>query len=568
MNKQDIIQACVVFIFISIAVFVTLNQTEPPNALPVSAPTTEFSAERSIEHIKIIAQGIRIPGTPEYAIPRDYVMGELTAMGLNSEIQRTTCSMPEDFQAYLGWTNVPTVEVENIISRIEGTSTQEAILLVAHLDTTPYGPGATDDGSGVAVLLETARALLSGSPLRNSIILLFTGPEETGSFGAVAFIKEHPWIEDVKLVINVDAGGLTGPSELTSTSPDNGWLIHELARADSYVYGSSSSGEGASDFVPFKYYGFSGYAFDFSWDRRIHTPYDNVENLNPSSIQHQGHHTLSLTKHFGNLESLEDPKDPSPIFFNVLRLGFVNYSTVWVIPITLVVVLIFVGVVALGFRRNILTRSGIGLGVLTFLVSLISAPLIVSILWIVLSSTVSAYQVNYLGHAPNEQLLLALFFSVALALSNTLYVLIQRFRQVSVPDLTIGAYAILTVATVVFSVVMPESSFASAWPGFFSFLAVGYWFYSLSDDIESVSIEQLVVLILGALIPIALILQVSIASFMSSEANDWFLPIGFFVMLLGLLVPQMQIISRPNKWWLPVSTWVVTALLLVTVLIV
>jgi hypothetical protein len=40
--------------------------------------------------------------------------------------------------------------VKNIITRIAGTESQEAILLVAHLDSR-NGPGATDNGSGVAV---------------------------------------------------------------------------------------------------------------------------------------------------------------------------------------------------------------------------------------------------------------------------------------------------------------------------------------------------------------------------------------------------------------------------------
>ncbi len=258
-----------------------------------------------------------------------------------------------------------------------------------------------------------------------------------------------------------------------------------MTKADSYIYGTSASGMGSSDFIPFKYYGFSGYGFDFSWDRRIHTPLDNVENLNPSSIQHQGYHALSLAKHFGNLDSLEDPKDPNPIYFNVLRLGFVSYSTSWVIPIMLVTVLVFVGVVSLGFRRNILTKSGIGLGALIFVISLISAPLLVSVMWILISSIVPGYQINYLGHAPNELLLLTLFASVTIALSNTWYALIQRFRQVSTPDLTIGAYVIIAATNVGFSVAMPEASFVSTWPGLFVFLAVGYWFYSTNNVKES-----------------------------------------------------------------------------------
>jgi hypothetical protein len=575
MNKQHTIQAIVVFVVIAIAVFVVINQTLPPDTLPTGAPASEFSADRAIEHIKVIAQEIRIPGTPEYEKPRDYVMDKLTAMGLSPEIQRTTVSVPAELLAQLGrpsdLPDLPPEEVENIMARIEGTETREAILLVAHLDTTPNGPGATDDGSGVAVLLETARALHAAPLLRNSVILLFTGPEETGLHGAVAFITEHPWIEDVKLVVNFDAGGLTGPSELTSTSPDNGWLIREVAKADPYIYGSSASGEGRSDFNAFKFYGFSGYAFDYSWDRRIHTPLDNLENLNPSSIQHQGYHALSLASHFGNLDSLEDPKDPNPIYFNILRLGFVHYPATWVIPIMLVIVLVFAGVVALGFRRKVLTPSGIGLGALVFVTSLITAPFLVSALWALLSGTVPTYQVTYLGHAVNEPLLLALFACIAIALTTTWYALIQKVRQVSAPDLTIGAYVLLAVVTIVFAIAMSEASFLSAWAGLFSFLAVGYWFYSIKDDLESFSISysigQLLVLILAAIVAIALMLPVIVASFMASEANDWFLPIALMVMLLGLLVPQLHIITRPNRWWLPAAAWVAAAILLVAALL-
>jgi hypothetical protein len=566
MKKQYIVQAIVSLIVLAAAVFVTIDQTLPPEALPASAPATEFSAERAIVHIKVIATEPRQVGRPGFDYARDYVMSELTALGLNPEIQRTTVTVPAELLAQLGGPpGLPPEEVENVIARIGGTENQEAILLVAHLDSR-NGPGASDDGSGVSVLLETARALQAGPPLRYSVILLFTGPEETGLHGAVAFITEHPWIEDVKLVINFDAGGLSGPSELTNTSPDKGWLIREATKADSTLYGSSASGEGGSDFNAFKFYGFSGYAFDYSWDRRIHTPLDNVENLNPSSIQHQGYHALSLASHFGNLDSLEDPKEPNPIYFNILRLGFVHYPATLVIPIALVVLLLFAGVVALGFKRKVLTPSGIGLGVLVLVISLITAPLLVTAVWALLSGGVTTYQETFLGHAVNEPLLLALFTSTTIALATTWYALLQKVRRVSVPDLTIGAYILIAAATIVFAIAMPEASL-STWAGLFSFLAVGYWFYSIKDDLESFTIGQLVVLVLAAIVTIALMLPVIIASFMGAEAGDWMLPIALMVMLLGLLVPQLQIITRPNKWWLPVAAWVTAAILLVAALL-
>ena len=89
MKKQTIIQAIIVFVVIAAAVFVVIDQTLPPNALPASAPATEFSAERAIEHIKVIAQEPRISGSLGYENARDYVMDELKALGLNPETQKT-----------------------------------------------------------------------------------------------------------------------------------------------------------------------------------------------------------------------------------------------------------------------------------------------------------------------------------------------------------------------------------------------------------------------------------------------------------------------------------------------
>lgn len=235
MKRLLIIQAIITLAVLVAAAFVTLVRVLPPKDLPTSAQVTEFSAERAMEHIRVIAQEPRLVGSPGFESARDYVMGELAAMGLTPEVQRARISIPVGFRQHMGWPVWPAQDVENIVARIDGTETDEAIMLVSHLDTVSSSPGATDDGNGVAVLLETARALKAGPPLRNSVILLFTAPEEAGFHGALAFILEHSWIEDVKLVINFDAGGLTGPSELTNTSPDAGWLIRELATADPYA---------------------------------------------------------------------------------------------------------------------------------------------------------------------------------------------------------------------------------------------------------------------------------------------------------------------------------------------
>jgi hypothetical protein len=551
-KRKELFQAIIVFLVIAAAVFVAIDQTLPPSALPADAAVTEFSAGRAMEHIKKIAQQPRQVGEPGFELAREYVMETLKEWGLDAQLQQTEVTVPQAFLSYYGWDIEPTRKVENILARMEGSASQDAVLLVAHLDSTG-GPGASDDAHGVAVLLETARALLAGPQPRNTIIFLFTAPEETGLHGSAAFILEHPWSKQVKLVINFDAGGLSGPSELTNLSPRSGWLIRNLAKADPYVFASSGYGAGDSDFNTFRFYGFSGYAFDYARDRRKHTAFDTIENLNPASIQHQGYHALSLAHYFGNLDSLTDTKEPDPIFFNILRLGLLHYSQGMGIVITVICSLVFAGVMAVGIRKKLLTSRGIGLGTLVFLVSLVTAPLLVRIFWAILSNTVPTYEVKYYGHAVNEPLLLALFTSMEMAIISTWYALLQIIKRVNLPDLTMGALALLFVAMVALTITSPESSYSLTWSLLITLLANGFWFYSIRKDSNAFSAGQIIGFLVATIVTIVLFVPGIYMIFTGSNTDDLFLSMVMLVITAGLLVAPLHIITRPCKWWLAIA---------------
>ena len=120
--------------------------------------------------------------------------------------------------------------VHNVVARLPGRDPSRAVLLVAHYDSVPTAAGAADDGSGVAALLETARALRSGPPPRNDIIFLFTDGEERGLLGAQAFLREDPWAYAAGVVLNFDSPGSSSPALMYETSPGNGLLVaHYLA---------------------------------------------------------------------------------------------------------------------------------------------------------------------------------------------------------------------------------------------------------------------------------------------------------------------------------------------------
>ena len=77
----------------------------------------------------------------------------------------------------------------NVIATLKGTVNPELIYVVSsHYDSVAGGPGADDDSSGTAALLETAR-LLSGRPQPATIIFASFTAEEAGLLGSREFVR-------------------------------------------------------------------------------------------------------------------------------------------------------------------------------------------------------------------------------------------------------------------------------------------------------------------------------------------------------------------------------------------
>ena len=450
--------APLVFAILVSVTLVTVARTLPPSPLPADTPAVEFSAERAVRHIRVIATQPRPTGSSANATARDYILSALKDLGLETETQRDG-------------------DLENILGKIAGTRSSDAVLLTAHLDSVIEGPGATDDGSGVAVLLETARALVSDAPLQNTVMFLFTDFEEGGTIGARKFIASHPWARDVRLVIGFDAGGLSGPGTLSATSANNGWLIRQLAKADPYIVGSSAINalaDSGTDFGhAFKTAGFSGYAFDLYWDRRIHTPEDNIENVNLSSLQHQGYHALALARYFGHLDRLTDPQEPDAVYFSIWRLLTVAYSSTWAVPIAVAVAGVFGGVLAFGLRRRILTWGGMGYGAVIVLTGLCLAPL-PSIL---LGNWMAGLPFRFVGRSLDQPPEVGAVVLLALGLIVLWYSVSSRIKSAGLPDLALGALAPLLAGMIGTAIFLPELSFALTWPLLLSLLACAHWFY-------------------------------------------------------------------------------------------
>ncbi len=84
-------------------------------------------------------------------------------------------------------------EASNVLGEIRGTDlADEVVMLGAHFDTWHASPNASDNTSGVAVMLEAARILnaIGARPRRTIRVALWSG-EEQGLFGSTAYVREH-----------------------------------------------------------------------------------------------------------------------------------------------------------------------------------------------------------------------------------------------------------------------------------------------------------------------------------------------------------------------------------------
>jgi hypothetical protein len=84
-------------------------------------------------------------------------------------------------------------EANNVLGEIRGTDrVDEVVMLGAHFDTWHASPNASDNTSGVAVMLEAMRILkaVGAQPRRTIRIALWSG-EEQGLYGSRAYVREH-----------------------------------------------------------------------------------------------------------------------------------------------------------------------------------------------------------------------------------------------------------------------------------------------------------------------------------------------------------------------------------------
>lgn len=298
-----------------------------PTPKAANAPDTAFSSARALATVVDLARAPHPPGSPEHDRIRGVLVERLEALGLEPEVHVHRVSRRASPTA-----PVTVATIRNVIARLPGAASTGTLVLMAHYDGRTVSRAAGDDASGVAVILETLRALQASEfQPDNDLLVLFTDAEESGLFGARGFVDQHLDSSDVRLVMNVEMRGGGGPSVMFETATENGWAIEQLKALDPYPSAHSMSLEvyrrmpNDTDFSPFRDAGVQGLNFAAIGRGSVyHQAYDDPAHLDEATLQHHGARLLAVARGMAT-QPLDQVGGPDRAYTTLPFIGLLSW---------------------------------------------------------------------------------------------------------------------------------------------------------------------------------------------------------------------------------------------------
>ena len=205
---------------------------------------------------------------------------------------------------------------QNVVADLPGSDPKAGtIFFGAHHDTQADSPGADDNASGVAAIIEIARAWAAGGPCRRGVRLISFGAEEQLSVGSAAYVRRH-WREikrSAVTMINLDSiGSPMGWNDLYSNGPATmGKLARPFFEEQGLAVRLMNEVVPYGDHFPFTVAGIPSY-----WLYRVnctsgrffhHRPDDDISRVATDLLARQAQATGALARHLATVQRLPYP---------------------------------------------------------------------------------------------------------------------------------------------------------------------------------------------------------------------------------------------------------------------
>lgn len=559
-----------------VAVWVaTLPMTSTPDVIPATAPATRFSGERAMTHLRVVAAEPHPMGSPEHQRVVDYIVGQLTALGIQTELQRSIAVKP-DYEGAAGFVNV--AEVQNIVARIPGASSSGAVLLASHYDSLPMSNNAADGGIGVAAVLETARALRAGAPPANDTILFFGDGDATMTLGEKAF-QSHPWFKDIRVGFELEATpkgasaiAFAGQGSLDRSGPivpylesDNGWYLREALKVVPHPFVMMALNDfpihASSLFSLMIDTDIAGVGFvQFGGGVAYHTLLDNPDSVAAGSVQQSGDYFLALARHFGNVPLDREHRAAQLIAFSIWPGVVVHYPATWAAPLAGLLILLVGTVLVAGVRRGRLTAGGVVAGLGLFVLSLVAVLAVTALAWLLMGALNPAYRVHLTRGYYGLDWRLGAFMALTVATTAALYLGAGRLIAAARHDSSVAAGALIIPAALAFviSLLLPTPSYLLVWPALAGALLLGWGVFAPAQATRTW--PRVAALAAVAVVPLVLVTPVVYALFPALAPLGAGAPVSpavavfvIVAVLLGVLAPQLQFLGGERRWMVPAA---------------
>ena len=221
--------------------------------LPLGTPAAQYGREIARPLIvDFTNMGPRAAGSIAETQTAEYIATVFKAIGYSPETQSFTANAGDK-----------SISSANVVAVKTGSSAQE-VIVGAHYDSTGAGPGADDNASGVAVMLEVAK-LLQNASTPYTIRFIAFGAEESGLLGSYAYLNQMSQEEFENTIAMIDLNSLAA-GDIAYVFSDEGqqsiardwaleWAIGNglnLQTIKNVDLTDPASGKGSSDYAAFR----------------------------------------------------------------------------------------------------------------------------------------------------------------------------------------------------------------------------------------------------------------------------------------------------------------------------
>jgi hypothetical protein len=279
---------------------------------------TPFSSDSALSYLRTLSVtiGARPMGSVNERKAMEFAIAKFREFGLTETYLMKLETAQNDISGTATNTN------SGIVVGVLRGKTDRIIVIGGHIDSaSPLVPGANDDGSGSAAVIELAR-VLSKEQLQSTIVLCLFGGEEAGLIGSKFFVDHFSRIDSVALMLQLDmANGSDGliPTLHSKTGDTPPWLV-KAAYEEFNKLGYSGlnyptnfftsmsimpGGGVGSDHEPFLEKNIPAIDFTSDLNDPIHTPQDDFEHFKPSGLKRSGDLAYALVHRFDKSEPEE-----------------------------------------------------------------------------------------------------------------------------------------------------------------------------------------------------------------------------------------------------------------------